>query len=150
MHICSSKLTNVGSDSGLSPGRRQAMIWTNIGILLIRNKLQWNPFKKMQLKMSSGNWRSFCLGLHVLNASRVTLSMILQRWAPSTHDDVIKLNYFPRYWPFVQGITGHQWIPHTKVSDAELWSFPAPEQTVEQTMETLVTWDAIVLIMTSL
>ena len=25
----------IGSDNGLSPGRRQAIIWTNVGILLI-------------------------------------------------------------------------------------------------------------------
>ena len=31
-----SKLTIIGSDNGLSPGRRQAIIWTNAGILLIR------------------------------------------------------------------------------------------------------------------
>ena len=35
-HICVSKLTIIGSDNGLSPGRRQAIIWTNAGILLIR------------------------------------------------------------------------------------------------------------------
>ena len=34
--ICVSKLTIIGSDNGLSPGRRQAIIWTNAGILLIR------------------------------------------------------------------------------------------------------------------
>ena len=34
-HICVSKLTIIGSDNGLSPGRRQAIIWTNDGILLI-------------------------------------------------------------------------------------------------------------------
>ena len=33
--ICRSKLTSIGSDNGLSPGRRQVIIWTNIGILLI-------------------------------------------------------------------------------------------------------------------
>ena len=27
------------------------------------------------------------------------------------HDDVIKWKLFPRYWPFVWGFTGHQWIP---------------------------------------
>ena len=30
--ICVSKLTIIGSDNGLSPGRRQAIIWTNAGI----------------------------------------------------------------------------------------------------------------------
>ena len=34
-HICVGKLTNIGSDNGLSPERRQAIIWTNAGILLI-------------------------------------------------------------------------------------------------------------------
>ena len=34
-HICVSKLTIIGSDNGLSPGRRQAIIWTSDGILLI-------------------------------------------------------------------------------------------------------------------
>ena len=29
-------LTIIGSHNGLSPGRRQAIIWTNAGILLIR------------------------------------------------------------------------------------------------------------------
>ena len=33
--ICVGKLTNIGSDNGLSPGRRQAIIWSNDGILLI-------------------------------------------------------------------------------------------------------------------
>ena len=34
-HICVGKLTIIGSANGLSPGRRQAIIWTNAGILLI-------------------------------------------------------------------------------------------------------------------
>ena len=32
-HICVSDLTSIGSDDGLSPGQRQAIIWTNAGIL---------------------------------------------------------------------------------------------------------------------
>ena len=40
---------------------------------------------------------------------------------------------------------GRRWIPLTKASDAELWCFlwSTPEQTVEQTIETPVIWDAI-------
>ena len=34
-HICVCNVTIIGSDNGLSPGRRQAIIWTNVGILLI-------------------------------------------------------------------------------------------------------------------
>ena len=32
-HKCVSKLTIIDLDNGLAPGRRQAIIWTNIGIL---------------------------------------------------------------------------------------------------------------------
>ena len=75
-HICVSKLTIIGSDNGLSPGRRQAIIWTNAGILLIEpmgtnfseNLIEILAFslKQMHLKMSSGKCRPFCLGLNVL------------------------------------------------------------------------------------
>ena len=44
-HICVAKLTIIGSDNGLSPGRHKAIIWTNAVILLnwtIGNNLQWN------------------------------------------------------------------------------------------------------------
>ena len=34
-HICVSKQTTIGSNNGLSPGRRQAIIYTNAKILLI-------------------------------------------------------------------------------------------------------------------
>ena len=35
MHVCVNKLTIIVSDNGLSPGRPQAIIWTNTGIFLI-------------------------------------------------------------------------------------------------------------------
>ena len=76
MHICVSKLTIICSDNGLSPGRCQAIIWTSAGMLLIGpvgtkfNDISIEiftfSFKKMHLKMSTGKWRPFCLGLHVL------------------------------------------------------------------------------------
>ena len=75
-HICVVNLTIIGSDNGLSPGRRQAIIWTNAWILLIGPLgtnfieiligIQIFSFKKMHLKMSSAKWRPFCLGLNVL------------------------------------------------------------------------------------
>ena len=80
-HICVVKLTIIGSDNGLSPGRRQAIIWTNAEILLI-GPLGTNfieiligikkfSFKKMHLKVSSAKWRPFCLGLNEFNPSKV-------------------------------------------------------------------------------
>ena len=78
-HICASNLTIIGSDNGLSPGRRQAIIWTNVGILLIAPLgtnfseiliwIQTFSFKKMHEKMSSAKWRPFILGLNELKVS---------------------------------------------------------------------------------
>ena len=75
-HICVSKIIIIGSDNGLSPGRRQAIIWTNAAILVIGPlgtnfseiliEIQTFSFKKMHLKMSAAKWRPFCLGLNEL------------------------------------------------------------------------------------
>ena len=98
-HICVSKLTIIVSDNGLSPGRRQAIIWTKAGILLI-GPLGTNfseiwiknitfHFKKMRSKVSSGKRRPFCLGLNVLN--KVVLSRpnsrnwCIRTWYVFTH-----------------------------------------------------------------
>ena len=97
-HICVVKLTIIGSDNGLSPGRRQAIIWTNDGILLIGPLgtnfseiligIQTFSFKKMHLKMSSAKWRPFCLGLNVLtNKPRVPVILLTIH---TRHDNVCK------------------------------------------------------------
>ena len=62
--ICVNKITIIDSDNGLSPSRRQAIIWTNAGILLIGPlgtnfseiliEIHTSSFKKLHLKMSSG------------------------------------------------------------------------------------------------
>ena len=77
-HICANKLDNpsLAQIIGLSPARRQAIIWTNADIL-------WNRFYgtisigiliesrafsfKKHFKMSSTKWLSFCLGISVLD-----------------------------------------------------------------------------------
>ena len=81
-HICVSKLSIIGSDNGLSPDRSQAIIWTNVGILLIGTlgtnfneiliEIQTFSFKNIHLKISSGKWRPFCLGLNVLTERMLT------------------------------------------------------------------------------
>ena len=106
-HICVSKQIIIGSDNGLSPGRRQAIIWTNAGILLI-GPLGTNfseilieiltfSFKKMRLKVSSAKRRPFCFGLNELNTNaklhktqlkmdwRLKLSEHGDNRGPSTH-----------------------------------------------------------------
>ena len=74
-YTCVGKLTIIGSDNGLSPERRQAIIWTNAGILLIGPlgtnfsyiliEIQIFSLKKIHLKMSYGKCCWFRLGLNV-------------------------------------------------------------------------------------
>ena len=67
--MCVIKLTIMGSDNGLSPGRHQANIWTNDGIWLIQtlgknfsetlSEIPIFSLKKMHLKMwNGGNFAS--------------------------------------------------------------------------------------------
>ena len=91
-HICVGKLTIIGSDNGLSPGRRQAIIWTNAGILLI-GPLETNfseiwigiqtfSLKKIHLKISSAKWCLFCLGLDdFIRHHRVIFSTYQPSWS---------------------------------------------------------------------
>ena len=88
-HICVGNLTIIGSDNGLSPGRRQAIIWTNAGILLIRTlgtnfseiftEVHTFSFKKMHLKMSSAKWHPFCPGFYVLMHPPIVWSSLLYK-----------------------------------------------------------------------
>ena len=68
------------------------------------------------------------------------------------HNDIINWKQFRASGPLRGESTGQRWIPLKNTSDAELswfiWS--APEQTVEQTLDTPVICDAMELIMTSL
>ena len=76
MRICIREVTVIGSDNGLSPGRRQAIIWTSAGILLIwslgttcvgiLSKIHTFLLKNIHLKISSTKWHPFCLCLNVL------------------------------------------------------------------------------------
>ena len=86
-HICVSKLTIIGSDNGLSPDRRQAIIWTNAGILLIGPLgtnfseiligIQTFSFTKMRLKMSSAKWSPFCGGTVALHCISKLVALIV-------------------------------------------------------------------------
>ena len=76
-YICVGNLTIIASDNGLSPGRRQAIIWTKAEILLvwplgtnfsgILIEIQTFWFKEMHLNLSSAKRRLFRLGLNVLS-----------------------------------------------------------------------------------
>ena len=75
-------------------GRRQAIIWTNAGILLfgplrsnfseILIEIDTFSFKKMHLKRLSAKWRPFCLGLNVLMACESPVQQQAITW--TKHD----------------------------------------------------------------
>ena len=77
--ICVSDLIIIGSDNGLPAGPRQAIIWPNAGIILTAQleiyfnelliEIQTFLSMIMNLKMSSGKWRLFRLGLNVLSVN---------------------------------------------------------------------------------
>ena len=81
MHRCISKLTTIGLDNGLAPGRRQAIIWSNAGILLIWPvgtnyseiliTIHTFSFKNIRLTMSSAKCCPFHIGLNVIMCDNV-------------------------------------------------------------------------------
>ena len=88
-HICVGKLAIIGSDNGLSPGRRQAIIWTNAWIIVnctLRNKRPWNfnrnwnifnqekAFENVVWKMSAILSRAQCVHCHSMN------KLFMVRW----------------------------------------------------------------------
>ena len=112
-HICVSKLTIIASDNGLSPGRRQAIIWTNAGTLLIGHlgtnfgeiliEIHTFLFKKIDLKMSSGKWRPSCLGLNVLRHFLSFYILVVAPRPTSSRRNHISLYFFFKKVPSYNG-----------------------------------------------
>ena len=108
-HICVGKLTITGSDNGLSPGRRQAIIWTNTGIISIRplgtkfseilSEIQAFSFRKMHVNMSSAKRRPFCLGLNVLIQLHTWWMRVHRRWRSC---------YFSCFWNSLKNCHNNQ------------------------------------------
>ena len=111
-HICVSKLTIIGWDNGLSPGRRKAIIWTNDGILLIWSfgtifsdiliEIHLFSFKKIHLNMSSAKCRPFCLGLNVIYHKH-THSFVLCGYDISS-------GFRWSIWPILHGFFTGAWV----------------------------------------
>ena len=105
-HICVSKINIIGSDNGLSPGRRQAIIWTNAGILLIGpcgNKfleilIQENAFQNVVWKMAAILSRPQCVDGYSWLSSFYQIATL----SPSTDEEQVE-----RYscWPLTYGIS---------------------------------------------
>ena len=148
MHICVSKQTIIGSDNGLSPGRRQAIIWTNAGILLIGPpgtnfseisiKILTFSFVKIRLKVSSAKWRPFCLGLNVL-ITKISLKITFLKF----HSNLLGTNELTPFdlvmWHWIEDLGEHWWHPaitwtsvdlsSTRPSGAHLCKVPMSKET---------------------
>ena len=100
--IWASQHTTIVSYNGLSPVRRQAIIWTNYGILLIRFlgtnfievliEVHGFPFNDMHLKMSCVKRRPFYLDLNVI--------IDLYHTATKYRNTLSTTNISKRHWYF--------------------------------------------------
>ena len=104
-HICVGKLIIIGSDNGLSPDRRQAIISTNAGLLSIGPlrtyfcenliKIQQFSLKKMRLKISSaklcpfrlGVSSGYCIDIHGADFKCILFKLIKLALAPKLMSD---------------------------------------------------------------
>ena len=134
MHICVSNLTFIGSDNSLSPGRRQAIIWTNAGILSIGPlatkfseilaEIITFSFKKMYLKVSSAKWRPLCLGLNVLKCNGIwahhifynDCSYIGADYCCHSHEIIPHIMQLPWWGPNIHG-----YLRRTIFSNSFIW-----------------------------
>ena len=100
--ICVGNLTISGSDNGFSPGRCQAIVWTNAGILLTRPlgtnfsetliEIHAFSFNKMHIKCRLRKRRPSRLGLNVLKSRVIIGSYVLPR-TPSNQIFVRSLKF---------------------------------------------------------
>ena len=120
-HICVSKLTIIGSDNGLSPGRHQAIIWTNAGGIWwigplgtkfseISIEIHIFPFKEMHSKMSSGKWRPFCLSLNVLMIKRTSGGSWFRSWYIAMNPSATELFWKNIYIYLTFSIISWHWV----------------------------------------
>ena len=126
-----SKLIMIGSDNGLSPGRHQAIIWTNAAILLIwtlgtnvsetLSEIHTFSFKKMHLIMFSAKWRPYYLGRLNVSSTRTghvySLSVLLVL-RPEYFGIITTIACLPMTW--LHASPGHQqpWHWLCKIGDS--------------------------------
>ena len=91
--ICIGNITIICSYNGLSPDWRQAIIWTNAGLLLLEPLgteililILAFSFKKMHFNVSSVTWQPFCHGLNVSTLHQVWCGIYEYHWCVITHN----------------------------------------------------------------
>ena len=121
---------NVGSDNGLSPGRRQAIIWTNAGILLIEPlgtnfsailiNIHAFSFIEIHLKMLSLKWRPVCPGRDELTSNSLIPGGII-KWSyrtmisPSSSTDPNRKNRWVPGLREKKWLRSYQWVSGRKM-----------------------------------
>ena len=96
---CKCNQTIIGSDNGLLPGRHQALIWTNTGILLIWPlrtnfseiliEIQMFSFRKMHLKTSSAKWQPILSHPQCVKSCDAYVDMCPNLWSRTTFKYVL-------------------------------------------------------------
>ena len=145
VYICNSKLATIGSDNDLSPGRRQAIIWTIAGILLpgplgmnfneIFIEIYIFSFSRKS-KNSSRNWRSFCRDLSMLPSVLIfpiahpnsDILLYLQTRTNAAHRHVQPGDTWVQsewnsleWWKSTRRYFGHQCQESPRFRDIRLW-----------------------------
>ena len=106
-HICISKIIVIGSDNGWSPGRYQAIIWTNAGIMSIGplginfsesdlTEIDTFPFKKIHLKLSSENGVYFVSALSRTKCFNMIAIFFFKYWHSWVY--IISYHSFITWW----------------------------------------------------
>ena len=144
-HICVGKITILGSDNGLSPGWRQAIIWTNPGILLIGPLgtnfgeisigIQTFSFDKVHLQMSFAKMASIYLCCRdrcnqYQNFQEHLLGGLKEKSTPVDSLDITRLNR-------------RRWCPEHNYDDATCTSWRFVQRLVQSITKTKSSKDRI-------
>ena len=128
------------------PGRRQVIIWTNVGLLSI-GTLRTNfseklseiyafSFKKMHFKMSSAKWRQLCFGLNVLTVLKCQKAIYQKTFERHSIVRIFRLYLDLRLFITHIHVRKNWW------NSMNWWS---GHMAVQQTVDLPVIWDAMEL-----
>ena len=116
MHICISKLTNSGSDNGLLPGRCEAIIWTNDGLLLTwALAINFSEILSEMQTFSFNHSRKFIWTCRLQNGASLSQPQCVKKITGTKH---VTSHYLNQWWPSSQKDTTpaqcvKKWVPHT-------------------------------------
>ena len=95
--VCVSKLTIIGSDNGSSPGRRQAIIWVNAGIML--SGTFWISFSEILSEIDRFSFKKNAFENVVREMAAISLPQYVKNARKEGPDDVFSLpSKTIRFW----------------------------------------------------